>query len=177
MTTKQDSDEVFELAGNDLSIWLELARWLKASAQVAHNELERVMRLDLSASDRSNTLMRPLQTFMLLTSFCFENLIKAILAGRNPGMMIVNGKLNKSLWPNAPTGHELTKLIPPDISLSAAEWDLFSRLQVYAVWGGRYPITMNSDKFHQDRKWLTYRSSDPKVIDELFFRLSQYVVY
>lgn len=173
MNTQQESSELFTLSGNDPSMWLEQARWLKASAEVIRIEINRVYALNLSPSDRSDVLLGLIQSCMLLTSFCFENLIKGIIATRNPDKMIIDGKLNTSLWPG--NGHKLTRMLPPDIIPTTEELELLTRLEVYGLWGGRYPVPTGSIGFHTDRSNLAYKAIDSTTVNQLFARLYSHV--
>lgn len=174
MNTQQDSSELFTLSGNDPSMWLEQARWLKASSEVIRTEINRVWALGLLPSDRSDVLPGLIQSCMLLTSFCFENLIKGIIATRNPDKMIIDGKLNTSLWPG--NGHKLTRMLPSDIIPTTEELELLTRLEVYGQWGGRYPVSTGAGSFHADRNNLTYKATDSILVNQLFARLCNYVV-
>ncbi|SFF24611.1 hypothetical protein [Spirosoma endophyticum] len=175
MASKQDSDELFELTGNSPSSWLHQARSLKTAAQLPLDELARIKASDLSPADRSEALMSHIQSYMLLTSFSFENLIKGILTSRKPNM--VDGKsLSTALWDNK-NGHKVVDIIPADIILSDQERDLFIRLQAFAIWAGRYPIPMNSHDYHSAQSLLKYETTDPLIAEELFFRLVKYVIY
>ena len=57
--------------------------------------------------------------------------------------------------------------------LSEGESCLLRRLTEYAVWGGRYRIPTRSAALFGIRDLLSFRDSDPMLINQLFNRLAE----
>jgi hypothetical protein len=174
MKRKEDSEEMFEMIGNDPQAWLEQARLLKTSAQVQYDVLREIQAAGGSPSERSTALLAHMQAYMMLIGFSFENPIKAILVSRIPSKT-TRLELAKDLWDKR-KGHLLLHLIPNDIVLSDQERDLLNRLQTFTVWAGRYPLPMQSQHYHNEQKLISLKANEHVAVQNLFFRLMSYVV-
>lgn len=172
MTAREESGQTFEMVGSDPSSWLHQAQLLKTSADLLYEQLRTTQhnRGELTPSQRSHELMAGMHSYMMLTGFCLENLVKGILISRNPSL-VNQQRIDPSLL-----SHEAISLLPSDILLTDREKELLTRLQQYAIWSGRYPIPVRSHEFHQAQGKFKLYAADKAIVDNLFFRLSSYVV-
>jgi hypothetical protein len=75
-------------------------------------------------------------SWMMLTGFCLENLVKGALLKKQPHLP-KGGRLPR--WPGR--GHDiLTMFRAAGISLRPPEEDFLARLRDFVTWRGRYPI-------------------------------------
>lgn len=176
MDDANDFMETYKLLGNDALSWLEQATFLKMSADVIWTSLEAALaHPPVNPGVREQQLAFS-QSFMMLTGFAFENLVKGIIVARNRNAVETN-KVLGSEWKNDRGGHGLSTLAPRYVSLSSDELDLLQRLEEYIVWAGRYSIPNNSTTFikaHEPESRQTIKpSTDRQLIDGLFTRLCQ----
>ncbi len=147
--------------------WLDCATDLWYGAQSLWKNESKVQKLELDLENKkdpqfSHVITRP---YFLLTSLCFENLLKGIIISENPNFL-ENGKLNQTL-----STHNLQKLakMAYSISLRANDWDLLEMATIAILSAGRYPISKSSQS--EFRK-LNLKDSIQKEITLLYESLS-----
>lgn len=173
---KQDSKRLFQIIGQDAQTWLEQAKLLKMSAEVIKAEIDNVLPLPQALPGVRERKLAYIQSFMLLNSLAFENLIKGIIIVRNPKKLVDQQKVNTMYW-NIRKGHGIAALAKKNISqISQDEFQLLKRLEEYLCWGGRYPIPLNSGTYSNSqnpKNLLTYLSTDSALINHLFSKLCE----
>jgi hypothetical protein len=164
MLNKQDAQNLFELVHTDAQSWLAQARQLRIAADVIFREWQKVIRVAPSGPGVQEHRLAYSQTFMLLTGFAFENLLKGILYGRNPKQNLKTGYGGS---------HGIVKMANEVGLLSSEELDLLERLERYLVWAGRYQLPTTAKAFHDAQGKISITTHDPKIIEPLFERLER----
>jgi len=155
--------DIFELLQRDPNAWVEQADALFLSAKLAQNKFMQVREIPAPHLDTRLQQLAFFDSFMMLTAFAFENLIKGL--GVTKGMHWKNDFSDEG-------GHGIASYAHKVISTSAEEKDLLGRLQVFSIWAGRYPMPTTSGKYHADAD--NRRFSFPKdvhLIEKLSARL------
>jgi len=116
------------------------------------------------------------QTYMMLTAFSFENLIKGAHTALTP-LLAIEQRIRK--WNKYKSGHGLSglsRLIDPHVVPDAEEAGFLSRLQEYSLWAGRYPIPKDSNQLfsseHPEPR-LQVRTTDPQLSKSLFAKYQE----
>ncbi len=163
MLCKQDAEELFELVRKDAQSWLAQARRLRLSANVILPEWEEIRRHPQSMPGIRDKMLAYSESFMLLTGFAFENLLKGILYGRDTNNKVARSK----------NGHGIVQMANAAATLIGDESNLLERLETYLVWAGRYQLPMTPDAFYKSQDSVSIVVEDPAVIDRLFEKLEQ----
>ena len=160
-----DDASMFERIRTDPQAWRAQAIQLRLSADVIYVEWEKISRPVRTLPSPMEKMLAYSQSFMLLTAFSFENLLKGVLCGRDPDRDLSSKT----------AGHAIKKmaievltpaLYEPPIPL---ELDLLERLEVYLVWAGRYQLPRREDVFANST--VQIRSNDPILIESLFAKI------
>ena len=163
MLCKNEAEELFELIRQDTQSWLAQATQLRLSANVILPEWEKIQRHVQSMPGIREKMLAYSESFMLLTGFAFENLLKGILYGRDPDNKVVSSK----------GGHGIVQMAKAATTLTSDELNLLERLETYLVWAGRYQLPRTSDVFYKSQGSVSITVKDPKVTDQLFEKLEQ----
>jgi hypothetical protein len=163
MRSKQETEKLFKLIREDAQSWLAQARQLKLSADVIHSEWEKIRNKSQASPGVRERMLGYSQSFMLLTGFAFENLLKGILYGRD-----INSKLARNKG-----GHGIVQMAKAIITLTSDELNLLDRLELYLVWAGRYRLPMASDAFHESEGKVYITTQDPIIIEQVFDKLER----
>ena len=163
MRSQQETEKLFKLVREDAQSWLAQAIQLKLSANVIYPECEKIRTYRQSTPGVRERMLAYSQSFMLLTAFSFENLLKGILYGRDP-----NSKLVKSKG-----GHGIVQMAKGVTTLTPEELSLLERLEIYLVWAGRYQLPMTADAFHESEGSVSITPRDPIIIEQLFEKLER----
>ncbi|MFQ5961072.1 MAG: hypothetical protein ACE5MG_06725 [Candidatus Methylomirabilales bacterium] len=114
-------------------------------------------------------------SWMMLTGFSLENLVKGVLLKRQPHLA-KRGRVPS--WPGR--GHDiLTMFRSAGISLRPPEEDLLTRLREFVTWRGRYPIAKTPDEMmpreavHGGGTPFMMPKQDRQMAEDLFSRLAQ----
>jgi hypothetical protein len=176
--SKNPLNELYSRKWRDSNAWLNIAQHLKLSAEVILKHLFEVSE-NSSASQavKLNKKVAFMESYMMLTGFAFENLLKGIDIGREPSL-IDDNKLRKKRWPR--NGHGISKIAHRiDEKLSAKEIDLFKRLEEFIYWAGRYPVSIKATEFSnsiEPENLTTYKPTDPELVDRLFKQFSKTLI-
>jgi hypothetical protein len=163
MRSKKETENLFKLIREDAQSWLAQARQLKLSADVIYPEWDKIKYNSQAMPDIRERMLGYSQSFMLLTGFAFENLLKGILYGGDS-----NSKLARSKG-----GHGIVQMAMAITTLTSDELNLLERLELYLVWAGRYRIPMASDAFYESKGKVSITTRDPIIIEQLFNKLEQ----
>ncbi len=154
---------LFEIIRQDPQSWLAQAKQLRLAANAILPCWEAALLLRRSAPGTQEKMLAYSEAFMMLTGLAFENLFKGILYGRDKAHTLVKSD----------GGHGIVEMAKGISCLSASEQDLLTRLMLYLVWAGRYPLPMKVEKFISSQGQVSIRSDDPLLIDQLFGRFAQ----
>ena len=161
---KRSADVILETVNADRKQWLTLAGtmpWLTSPGEY-------------------EPLPVPVwQEYMLLAGFAIENLVKGIQIARNPALIRPDPSKPQKLLPPTLLKHlDLGLIDATGIKLTTDERDLVSRLTVFVLWGGRYPVSTDALQMRSKsmpdgsmRPPATSLGSDPALVDVLFDRL------
>jgi hypothetical protein len=125
-------EEQYRMGDETPAIWALNARRLKRGGDLIFDAYE----IDLKAMERG---VSPLElnnlevagAATMLFGFAIENLLKAIIKAREPGI--------KYKWPG--NGHELILLAEKaNIPFNMKQKDIVQRLVKFVEWAGRYPV-------------------------------------
>lgn len=163
MRSKQETENLFKLIREDAQSWLAQAIQLRLSANVIYPEWEKIRTNPQSGPGVRERMLAYSQSFMFLTGFSFENLLKGILYGRDS-----NSKLAKSKG-----GHGIVQMALGVTTLTSEESNLLERLEIYLVWAGRYQLPMTSDAFYDSQGRVSITTQDPIIIEQLFEKLER----
>jgi hypothetical protein len=163
MNSKQDAEEPFELIRKDTQSWLAQAKQLRLSANVTLPEWEKTRRHPQSMPGIREKMLAYSESFMLLTGFAFENLLKGILYGLDSNNKVASSK----------EGHGIVQMAKAATTLTPDELSLLERLETYLVWAGRYQLPTTSDAFYKSQGRVSITVTDPVVLDQLFEKLEQ----
>ena len=164
MRSKKETENLFELIREDAQSWLAQAKQLRLSADVIHREWEKIRNHPQSVPGVRERMLAYSQSFMLLTGFAFENLLKGILHGQDP---------NRDLKKKNAGGHGIVKMAKEVTTLTPDELNLLERLEIYLFWAGRYQLPMTSEKLHETQDNVAIATKDPLVIELLFDELER----
>ena len=172
---KQDAvTNLFELIGKDAFSWERRARHLRIAAEAMLERLNETISSDEVTQEIIDKQVAYLNSFMLLTGYAFENLIRGIIVAQNPDL-INDEKLSNKEW-NVRAGHGISVLAQRITTLNQTEIDVLDRLEEFSFWAGRYPIPKLA-KTYKDatvpRNLLMTLSTDQGTINGLFDRFSQ----
>ncbi|MBV9469336.1 MAG: hypothetical protein JOZ57_08825 [Abitibacteriaceae bacterium] len=163
-------EEEFYIKASTPSMWLDMAEELKISADVMLRELNKVMRISNDVGnigDIQKQKLAYMHSYMLLSGFAIEHLIKGILIADNP--LLVTDKLSGDL-----TKHTLMQLSKnAKLSLLSDEEELLGRLEVYVVWAGRYLTAITEKKFEEQKGKRSKKHDDDQRIESLFTKLKE----
>ena len=162
-TVDEDAEDLFEFIRKDTQSWLAQAKQLRLSANVILPEWEKIRRHPQSLPGIREKMLAYSESFMLLTGFAFENLLKGILYGRDLDNKVVSSK----------GGHGIVQMARAATTLTPDELSLLERLETYLVWAGRYQLPRTSDAFYKSQGSVSITVNDPSVIDQLFEKLEQ----
>ncbi len=167
----------------DPSQWFYTAKRLKRAADLIWDavtmDLQKLLSRAMFTEPWPETDLTPpisiSPVYMLLAGLALENLVKGIIIGQKPERVRTD---QLDSWGGS--GHKLRKLCEhARIQLEQDEDELVQRLQVFVLWGGRYPVPLDfSDHWPQslptgDEGVLTYiNGNDPVVFERLFARLA-----
>jgi hypothetical protein len=163
MRSKPETEELFKLIREDAESWLAQAIQLRLSADVIYPEWEKIRIIRQSAPGVQVRMLAYSQSFMLLTGFAFENILKGILYGRDS-----NSKLARSKG-----GHGIVQMAKGVTTLTSDEMNLLERLEIWIVWAGRYRLPMTSTAFYESQGDVSITTKDPFIIEQLFDRLKR----
>jgi hypothetical protein len=163
MRSKQDTERLFKLIREDAQAWLAQAKQLRLSAAVIYPEWEKIRSHAQSAPGVRERMLAFSQSFMLLTGFAIENLLKGILYGRDSSSKLARSK----------GGHGIVQMAKGATTLSSDELNLLERLEIYLVWAGRYQLPMTSDAFHESQDNVSITTKDPIIIEQVFDKLER----
>jgi hypothetical protein len=163
MRSKQDTEKLFKLIREDAQSWLAQAKQLRLSANVIFLEWEKIIQYPPSNLGVQEKMLAYSKSFMLLTGFAFENLLKGILYGRDSNSKLARNK----------GGHGIVEMAKGIITLSSAELNLLERLETYLRWAGRYRVPLSPEVFHESQEKVSITTEDSKIIDQLFRKLEQ----
>ncbi len=157
-----ETTDTFDRIQDDPHAWVERADCLFISAKQAEIALKEAMTKPATFSDVRLQQLAFLDSFMMLTAFAFENLIK--------GLGVAKGKH----WTHfhEQSGHGIAAYAERATTVSAEERSLLQRLQIFSIWAGRYPIPKKPSKYQADapqRKFSIPR--DIELIDKFKARL------
>src|SRR5437588_11218949 len=97
MSNTHEIEDLYEVIGKDAQSWLAQARSLKMSADVLRVVLKDNLQQAPTAPGVADARLALIQSFMLLTGFAFENLIKGVLVASDPSL-VRDGKLDTQKW-------------------------------------------------------------------------------
>lgn len=172
MDADKKRNTVFPLVGRDPYSWIMRANRLKLSADTLLPHLIQAMQSRLIEDGEKQ--LAYMESFMMLTGFSFESLIKGIDIAKNPSL-VSEEELNTRIW-SSRGGHGISNFARKIIHLSADELDLLERLEEHIVWAGRYPIPKTAEthsRATEERNRRRFHSDDPKLINKLFEQLSK----
>jgi hypothetical protein len=166
MRSTQDAEHLFKLIREDAQSWLAQARRLRLSAEVIYPEWEKIRSDCQSAPGVRERMLAYSQSFMLLTGFALENLLKGILYGRD----------SSNKLPTSHKGHGIVEMAKgattlASTTLTSDELNLLERLEIYLVWAGRYQLPMKPEVFYESQDNVCITTKDPTVIEHLFDKL------
>ena len=170
MTSKQNTEELFENIGNDSLHWLAQAKGLKMIADTILPLLQEELSIPPAIQGTQQKRLAYVGSYMLLTGLAFENLIKGILIGRDP-TLVTKEKIESGILTRK--GHGITEGAENIISLTTDELQLLNRIEEYLFWAGRYPLPLKVGIFlnSEVQELRSYRNSDPTSINEVFGKL------
>ena len=159
--------EVFKSKTQNPYEWLEAARRLKISADIIFSQLKQ---LELSHPSKPVERQKQwafIESYMMLSGFALENLLKGIYVAENPDKINLE-KIDLGSWGYG--GHalvDLNKSIP--VEFNQSQKDLLKELQNFTIWAGRYPLPISSSKF----KEIIFNSDDSEIINNVFQQLEE----
>jgi len=161
--TMMESRDMFDLLQTDTNAWVEQADELFLSAKLVESKFKDVQRMPALVSNFRQQQLAFFNSFMMVTAFAFENLIKGL--GVAKGMHWKNDFGEEG-------GHGIANYVHKVTSVSAEEKDLLTRLQVFSIWAGRYPMLTSPEKYRADapRRRFSF-SKDVDLIEALSSRL------
>lgn len=176
------TDDMYSLIGRNAQDWLWAAKRLKMSADLVLKHLLQITNVPYIGSSKSILeLMQKrlafIESFMMLTGFAFENLLKGIDIAKNPNL-VDSKKLDTALW-NVRGGHGISSFAKKVVSLNPSEIKLLERLEEYIIWAGRYPIPKLANTYSRATEPYCRRkfhSSDPDLINSLFERFTEILI-
>ncbi|MBP0725946.1 hypothetical protein J5Y03_12265 [Bacillus sp. RG28] len=173
---KQILEEQFIRNASYPITWEITAMELKKSADILFKEvkiefeknLQRVSKpIDESKDEKLelDDLLSVSRSYMLLSGFAIENLLKAIAIKGNPELYVDDE--NKKL---TDLNHNLNKLVDKlNISVNSEEKEILEKLSEYVYWAGRYPTPINAKKMSLGFSFDI--NSEPVIINNIFNRL------
>jgi hypothetical protein len=168
MTNRRGADaeaqRTYEVLATDPIAWLKKAELLRRAARLSWHALAKLHGKPPALV--SEERMAYVQSFMLLTAFSFENLIR--------GIAVANGVTFTSVLQHK-GGHALKNDLSKLAVLSDAEGNLIDRLEVYLLWAGRYLVPLKADSYVETvrKESRTWRGTDLETGDGLFDRLAE----
>lgn len=173
MTTRSESEELYELSGSEALIWLEKAQGLRYCAGILKDKLVEMWNETSPVSRRVETL-GVVSSTMLLLGLAFENLIKGVYVARKPAL-VDRIRLDRSLW-QTDGGHGIRDFAKSLMRLEPDEEELLDRLQEYVVWAGRFPVPTKAGRYHQNLSPVNkhqFSTADFDTADRLFGKLKE----
>ncbi|MDF9798597.1 hypothetical protein OKW21_003860 [Catalinimonas alkaloidigena] len=174
MLRKADLHSTHNSIAADSLVWLEQAELLNISAiSIYQNLIKSYSNHNLSPSARSKATMGFMGSYMLLSGYAFENLIKGVSIARFKDESL--DILKQKRW-NYRKGHGISSIARDLIDdVTKDELDLLSRFEEFVIWGGRYPVPLKESMYSQSYK-LRLKGKDFQVRNKLFNRLRNILV-
>ena len=168
--TNEEWQSKYERKARNPAIWRDHALALREVAGLLWNHIEHAP----AGEEKARRIFAIGHTAMMLEGLAVENLAKAVLVKKEPGV-VAKGK-----WAGG-RGHDLPKLferIGLQFELND-EKDLAVRLTAYVKWAGRYPVSLD---FEEEIPTITehaygippghyYSTGDREKVDALWKRL------
>ena len=155
--------DIFDRIKDDPHAWVEQADCLFISAKLSETALRAAMRKPATISNVRVEQLAFLDSFMMLTAFAFENLIK--------GLGVAKGMNWKTDF-QEDGGHGIAAYVEKATTVSTDEKNILQRLQTFSIWAGRYPMPTKSGKYQADSLQRTLSiPRDVELIERLKARL------
>lgn len=178
MAKKEDLNELYKTIASDPLTWLEQAELLNISAvSIYQNIIKSYTNEQFSPSAKSKSIMGFMSSYMMLSGYAFENILKGISVAKFPEEDINN--LKKKYW-NYRGGHGISEIAKNLINdLAEEELNVLIRCEEFLFWAGRYPIPLTDSIYFQSKhpkNKLRLNSKDYEIRNQLFDRLRSILV-
>jgi hypothetical protein len=178
MMKQSESDEQYKLVGQEALMWLEKAQGLRFCAGILKDQLvEMVTNNDTPPWALRVETNGVVSSTLLLLGLAFENLIKGVDIARDPSLVNLKS-LNLRLW-KGDGGHAIRNFAKSLMKLEPDEEELLDRLQESIFWAGRFPIPLNSVRYHESHNPVSKHqlsTADFATADRLFDRLKEQLI-
>lgn len=161
--------EAFDYFSTDPLQWLATGKSHWLCAAFLRDELKRIMPASSTIEEVKNKKLALMNTLMLLTGYCFENLFKGLAAAR---------KLEVKKVCKARGGHGILTYGSALLALSAEEKRLLERVKEFAVWAGKYAAPREKQTFIdvEKRRKRSMRFDDAALGEQLIARIESEIM-
>lgn len=155
-----DKTKFEDLFGDPL-YWKEKAIRQIYSANILHEQLQKLLlNSNLWNQEDDQHFISLMDSFFLLTSLSFENLIKGLIVSKE--LRIADRKVYERKY-GFSFNHNLSKMFHQNFrKLSQVELELIIRLQDYLHWMSKYPVPL--EKHLEKDVYHGYKHTDPEII-------------
>jgi len=178
METKQNIEDLYFVLLHDAYSWVQKAERHLIPANIIHKELVNHLHGKHEIPDElTDMVMGLIDSYMLLLSLSFENIIKGLIVSIKPDF-IDTDELKIYKW-GTHGGHGIVEMLKCNFkSLDSIDSDLIERLQTYLIWAGKYQIPKSPDKYVSSRIpkiQKMYRENDNITAERLFNKIKRQI--
>jgi hypothetical protein len=178
MKRKDEFEDTYFILLHDAQSWVQQAERHFISSKVIYKELTKIIGKGGEIHDRlTDEFIGLMDSYFLLISLAFENLIKGLIISKKPDFNITS-ELKPYKWESS-GGHGIVEMISLNFKRTDENENiLLEKLQTFLIWAGKYRIPKSSEKYVNSKIpkiQHSIKSDDHIIAERLFIKIKNQI--